>query len=105
MIVNPFQVRVSSQPKWRATAASICGVWIAAALFAIPSALSKFICYVSVMELRNITYYKRVRTSELFVSCSLPLFVITFSYIMAARHLLKNTDLISEETQILQLNT
>jgi len=57
------------------------------------------------MELRNITYYKRVRTFELFVSCSLPLFVITFSYIMAARHLLKNAFLISEETQILQLNT
>jgi gastrin-releasing peptide receptor len=99
VIVNPIQVRVSSHPKWRVTAASICGVWIAAALFAIPSALSKFQCFGSAMEIRNIAYYKRVLTFELFVFCVLSLFVIAFSYITAARYLVKSADIISEETQ------
>ena len=44
IIVKPFQARVSSPPTWRVTVATICGVWIVAALFAIPSALSKYQC-------------------------------------------------------------
>jgi len=40
MIVNPFYDRVSSQPGWRDAMATICGVWIVAALFSIPSALA-----------------------------------------------------------------
>jgi hypothetical protein len=42
--VNPLHVRVSSKPKWRATGAKICGVWIVAAFFAIPAARSKYLC-------------------------------------------------------------
>jgi hypothetical protein len=42
--VNPFQGLDSSQEKWRFTLATICGVWIVAGLFAIPSALSKYLC-------------------------------------------------------------
>jgi hypothetical protein len=39
--VNPFHVRVSSPPTWCDIVATICGVWIVAALFAVPSAVSK----------------------------------------------------------------
>jgi len=39
--VRPLQVRVSSQAKWRGVVATFCGVWIVAALFAVPSFLSK----------------------------------------------------------------
>ena len=109
VIVNPFSVRVSSQPTWRVTASTICGVWIVAALFAIPSAFSKFVCSVHIqnvhfMDRRYIPYHTRVFTFELFVFCLLPLFVIAFFYIMTACHLVKSTDLTFEETQNPQLN-
>jgi hypothetical protein len=42
--VNPIHVRVSSQPTWRTTVATICGVWIVAALFALPPAFSQDLC-------------------------------------------------------------
>jgi Leucine-rich repeat (LRR) protein len=45
-IENAYQFRVSSPQKWRGTVATICGVWIVAALFAVPSALSKFQCEI-----------------------------------------------------------
>ena len=41
--VNPFHVRICSQATWRVTVATICGVWIVAALVAFPSILSKYL--------------------------------------------------------------
>jgi hypothetical protein len=82
--VNPLHVLVSSQQTWRATVATICGVWIVAALFAVPSALSKELCHLCFGS-RCLTYYKNVVLFELFESCVLPLCVIAFFYIMTAR--------------------
>jgi hypothetical protein len=103
VIVNPFHVLVSAQPTWRATAATICGVWIVAVLFAIPSALSKHMCEGFMIKYR-ITYYQRVVIFELLVSCVLPLCVIAFSYIMIAHHLVVNSRSFSEGTRNPQLN-
>jgi hypothetical protein len=103
--VNPLHVRLSSQSTWRATVATIFGVWILAALFAIPSALSKILCFGASRAKKNLTYYRRVVLFELLVSCVLPLCVIAFSYIMTAHHLVKRSRLISELTQNPQLNT
>jgi len=100
--VDPLQVRVSSPPSWRVTVAAICGVWIVAALFAVPTALTKYQCE-TLPGSRNITYYQRVVIFELLVSCVLPLCVIAFSYIMTARHLLEKSHAISEGTQNSQL--
>jgi hypothetical protein len=102
--VNPFHVRVSSQPTWRVTVATICGVWIVAALFALPSALSGCLHLICLFERCHI-YYKRIALFELLVSCVIPLCVIAFSYIMTARHLMKSAQPISEQTQNPQLNT
>ena len=44
--VYPLHVLFSSQRKWRATGATICGVWIVAALFVIPSARKDYVCGV-----------------------------------------------------------
>jgi hypothetical protein len=41
--VNPLHVHVSSPPTWRSTVATICGIWIVAALFAVPSAISNYL--------------------------------------------------------------
>jgi hypothetical protein len=84
--------------------ATICGVWIVAALFAVPSALSKYLCD-SLLLLRNITYYQHVVIFELLVFCVLPLCVIAFSYVMIARHLVESSCSISEGTQNPQLKT
>jgi hypothetical protein len=100
--VNPIQVRVSSQATYGVTLATICGVWIVAALFAVPSTLSKYQCekmpYV-------IIYYQIVVIFELLVSCVLPLCVIAFSYVMTARHLVESSRSISEGTQNPQQQT
>jgi hypothetical protein len=101
--VNPFHIRVSSQPTWRGTVATICGVWIVAALFAIPSALSGNSCS-DCSENKCIIYSKKVLLFELLMSCVLPLCVIAFSYIMTALHLLKSPDPIFEGTQNPKLN-
>jgi hypothetical protein len=101
--VDPFHVRVSSQQTWRVTVAAICGVWIVAALFALPSALSKRLCDLCRIY-NSVTYYHHVVLFELLVSCLLPLCVIAFSYIMTARHLVKSAQPISEETQNPKLN-
>jgi hypothetical protein len=101
--VNPFLVRVPSQPSWRATVATICGVWILAALFAIPSALSKYLCNGS-MILGHVTYHQRVVIFELLVSCIFPVCVMAFCYIMTACHLVKMSSSMSEETQNPQMN-
>jgi len=104
VIVKPLHSRTSSQPKWRVTVSTICGVWIVASLFAIPSVLTNFTCSDHTIDFRNIAYHKHIFTFYLFVSCLLPVFVIAFFYIMAARHLVKSADIIFEETQNPQLN-
>jgi hypothetical protein len=101
--VNPFHIRVSGQPTWRVNVATICGVWIVAVLFAIPSALSGNSCF-DCRENRCVIYHKRVLLFELLMSCVLPLCLIAFSYIMTARHLLKRADPIFEGTQNPKLN-
>jgi hypothetical protein len=83
--------------------ATICGVWVVAALFAVPSAISKIVCEKSFILWRS-TYYGRVVVFELLVSCLLPLSVIGFSYITTARHLVQNSS-ISEGTKNPQIKT
>ena len=102
--VKPFHVRVLSHSTWRASVATICGMWTVAALFTIPSALSNFMCFRLPVTLRHIAYYKRVVLFELYVFCVIPLLVIAFSYISTARHLFKSSCPISEETKIPQMN-
>jgi hypothetical protein len=101
--VEPFHFRVSSQPTWRVTVSTICGLWIVAALFAIPSAFSNAMCPVRLIESRNFFFFKLVFIYELFLFCVLPVCVIAFFYIMTARHLVKSADLVSEESQNPQL--
>jgi hypothetical protein len=57
--VNPSHVHVSSPPTWRSNVATICGIWIVATLFAVPSAISNYLGFDSHPS-RNIPYYKRV---------------------------------------------
>jgi hypothetical protein len=68
-----------------------------AALFAVPSALSKYLCEKN--HFRNINYYHFVVIFELLVSCVLPLSMVAFSYVMTARHLVVSSCVISEGTQ------
>jgi hypothetical protein len=103
VITNPLQVHVSSPPTWRVTVATICGVWIVAALFAVPSAISNFVCQQS-EGIVYTAYYRNVVIFELLVSCVLPLSVIGFTYIKTALHLVKSSR-ISEGTSNLQLKT
>ena len=100
--VKLFNVRVSSPPTWRGTVAAFFGVWIVAALFAVPSALSKCLC-TEVLILTCVNYYQRVVIFELLVSCLLLLCVVDFSYVMVARHLVDSSGSISEGTQNPQL--
>jgi hypothetical protein len=102
--VNPLHVRASSQPTWRATGATICGVWIVAALFALPSGVWVHLCNVS-SEGTCLTHGQRVVLFELLVFCVIPLCVIAVSYIITARQIFKSAQPISEETQSPQLNT
>jgi len=96
--VNRFFLHVPSQSTWRFTLATVFGVWIVAALFAVPSALSKYLCYES-MILGHTTYYLLVAIFESLVSCVIPLLVIAFSYITTACHLVEMSGSMSEETQ------
>jgi hypothetical protein len=102
--VDPFQFRVSLPPTWRDTVATIFGVWTVSALFAVPSALSKYLCE-GFAALIHITYIQLVVIFELLVSCVLPLCVIAFTYIMTARRLLESSRPVSEGTQNPQLET
>jgi uncharacterized membrane protein YozB (DUF420 family) len=102
--VYPLQVRVSSQPTWRATVATIFGVWIVAGLFAIPGAQSRYLCVTSELLSRK-GYYQRVSIFHLLVSCVIPLCVIAFSYILTARHLVESSCSVSEDTKLPRLNT
>jgi hypothetical protein len=101
--VISIHARFSSQPTWRGTGATICGVWVLAVLFAIPAARSRFWCDDSFLRLKN--YYQYVAIFQLLVSCVLPLCVIAFSHIVTVRHLVGSTCSASEETQNPQLNT
>jgi len=102
--VNSFHVRVSSQATWRGTVTTICGVWIVAALLAVPSTISNYFC-VEWIFLNSTTYYHRVVIFELLVSYVLPLCVIAFTYIMTARHLVESSRSISEGTKNSHLKT
>jgi hypothetical protein len=104
VIVNPFNVHVSSPPTWRATVATICGVWIVAALFAVPSSLSRYLCNEP-KSYKMVIYYLHEFIFELSVSCVLPLCVIAFTYIMTALHLEESSRSICEWTQNSQLKT
>jgi len=99
--VDSFSVRVSSHATWRVTVATIFGVWIVAALFAVPSAFSEYMCEDDTIV--SMTYYRLVVIFELLVSCVLPMCVFAFSYAMIARHLVENSCSISEGTQNPQL--
>jgi hypothetical protein len=101
VIVKPLEVRVSSQPTWRSTGATICGVWIAAALSAVPEVRSRRRCGAIVLT----NYYQCIVIFYLLVTCVIPLCLIAFSYIMTYRHLVKNRSALSEGTQIPHLNT
>ena len=103
--VNSFHVRASSKPKWRVAVATIFGVWILAALSAIPTTSLKVFCFDPIMLRKNIAYYKLVVAFELLVSCVYPLCLIAFSYIMTVRYLVKSSCPIYEETKIPQMNT
>jgi hypothetical protein len=64
-------------------------VWIVAALFAVPSVLTKDFCGSSIFVwLTN--YYQRVAIFYVLVFCVFPLCVIAFSYIMTFCHLSKS---------------
>ena len=97
VIVRPLQVRVSSQPKWRNIVATFCGVWIVAALFAVPSTLSRSQCLENLYS--PLVYLQRVVIFELLVSCALPLCVIAFTYTMTVHHLEESCRSISEGTR------
>jgi len=103
VIVYPFHVRVSSKPTWRGTIATFLGVWIVAALFAVPSTLSKNRC-VEDLRIPRVRYYQRVVIFELLASCA-PLCVIALTYIMSARHLVESSPSRSEMTQNSHLKT
>jgi hypothetical protein len=104
VIVNSLRAHVSSQPTWCGTGAIICGVWIVAALFAVPTTRAKYLC-VECISLWRTKYYQHVTILHLLVTCVFPLCVTAFSYIMSARHLVENSFSFSEETQNPQLNT
>jgi len=101
--VYPLHFRDFSKPTWRTTGATIFGVWIVAALFAIPAARSQYLCVQHALLLRT-KYYQHVVIFQLLVSCVLPLCVIAFCYIVTARHLVESSRSISEGTQNSQLN-
>jgi hypothetical protein len=96
--VNPFHVVVSSPPTWRVTVATVCGVWIVAALFAVPSDLSNYLCE-GLQITGSINYYQLVIIFEILLSCVIPLCVVAFSYIITALHLLESSRSISEGTE------
>ena len=102
--VNPFHTFSSSPTTCRVTVATICGVWLVASLFALPSALSKH-ADIHCSHYSSEVYYEKVAVFELFVSCVFPLCVIAFSYIMTARYLVKSALPISEDTRHPQANT
>jgi hypothetical protein len=82
------------------TVATVCGVWIVAALFPLPAAHSKYLCRNSVI-LWIIAYCQHVAVCELLVSCVLPLCVIAVCCIVTGSHIVESSFYISEWTQSL----
>jgi len=95
---NPLQIHISSQPTRLSTVATVCGMWMVSALFAIPAAQSKYFCG-EIFLYYSTNYYRYVALFQLLVSCILPLSVIAFCYIMMARHQVKSSRSLSEDTQ------
>jgi hypothetical protein len=104
LTVNPLQFHASSHAPWRATVSTICGVWIVAALFALPAARSNYVFCKSILLLHK-NYYKLLTIFHLFVSCLIPLCVIAFSYTVTARRLMESSCPTSEGTENPQVNT
>jgi len=102
--VHPLHVLVSSQPTWRATVATISGVWIVAVLLAIPGARSRYLCDGDILLWRR-NFYQLVTVFDILMSCLLPLCVIAFSYLRMACHLVESSFSLSELKQNPQLNT
>jgi hypothetical protein len=80
--------------------ATICGLWIVAALSAVPSGLSKYL-WEEFLDVNLIMNYQRLVIFDLLVSCLLPL----FANAMTVRHLMENSRSISEGKQNPQMNT
>jgi hypothetical protein len=102
--VNPSSDHLSSRAKRCVTVATVFGVWIVAAVFAFPSAISKYVCF-DFLLFPNISYYKHVVIFEFLVYYVIPLCVIIITCIMTARHLVESSRRLSEGTQNHQLNT
>jgi hypothetical protein len=96
--VKPLHVRVYSKPTWRAIATTICGIWIVAALSALPVTRLKYLCVQPTLLLLT-NYLQPFGLFELLVFCVLPLCLIAFSYSIMARHLLISSCALSEEAQ------
>jgi hypothetical protein len=105
LVVKPLHVHVSSQPTWRGTWSIICGVWIVAVFFTIPTARSQFWCQYSGLLWITNYYYHHFLVFQLLVFCVFPLCVIAFSYIMTARHLVESFCSVSDKIQNNQMNT
>jgi hypothetical protein len=101
--INLLNFRMSSLPTLRLSVATICRVWIVAALFALSSALSNYGCKKDHVY-SCIMYHRTFVIFELLVSCVLPLCRIAFPYIMTARHLAKSALRLSENSQSTQKN-
>jgi hypothetical protein len=101
--VNPLHVCVSSQIRWRATGVKICGVWIVAALFAIPGARSRYLCDEVILIWRR-NYYQHVALFHLLVTCVFPMCVIAFCYLRMARNLVQISCSLPQEAQNPLLN-
>jgi hypothetical protein len=99
---NPFHVRVSSLPTWLATAATIFGVWLLAAFFAIPAARSQYMCANSIL-LWRIYYHQYIIVFQMLVSLVIPAIMITF-FVTYGMCFGRNLSSLSEETQISRLN-
>jgi hypothetical protein len=78
--------------------ATFCGVWVAAALFAIPAARSKYICAISISAWRT-DYCKYVLIFQLLVSCLLPGFAIFYCMVQRDTNLVESSSSLSEATQ------
>jgi hypothetical protein len=101
---DPLQAFTSSQPTWRGSGATICGLWVVSALIAIPKARFTF-SENGYSFFRFNNYYLLLTVFNLLESCVLPLFVIAFCYIMTARHLVKSYRSVPGEIKNPQQNT
>jgi hypothetical protein len=101
---DPLQAFTSSQPTWRGTGGTICGLWIVSSLITIPAVRSIDNCHISIFLLL-INYYQLLSIFNLLVSCVFPVCVTAFCYIMTARHLLKSSRSVPGEIQNPQQNT